>query len=146
MALEDRGVDKEAFIALQERAKASIHLSSDSLEHFSLLLTKYNLGGKFHLAFVLEQLSKLGLDFKDGADKKAIKDAFFEGLLRLTVNHSLREIKFKARIPIPDSYQLVGVADEGRAYIKEGVASEDDVFALGPGRIYGTFLRGFPVV
>ncbi|KAH9985084.1 RNA dependent RNA polymerase-domain-containing protein [Russula vinacea] len=136
MALEDRGVDKEAFIALQERAKASIHLSSDSLEHFSLLLTKYNLGGKFHLAFVLEQLSRLGLDFKDGADQKAIKGAFFERLLCLTVNHSLREIKFKARIPIPYSYQLVGVADEGRAYIKEGVASEDDVFALGPGRIY----------
>ena len=146
MVLEDRGVDKETFIALQERAKASIYLSRDSLGHFSHLLRKHNLGGNFHVAFILEQLRKLGLDFKDGSDKKAIKGAFFERLLRFSMNHSLREIKFEARIQIPDSCQLVGVADEGPAYIKEGVASEDDVFALGPGRIYGTFFRVFTVV
>jgi hypothetical protein len=34
---------------------------------------------------------------------------------------------------------LVGVADEGRAYIQEGV-DEDHVFTLKPGTIYGTFL------
>jgi RNA-dependent RNA polymerase len=146
MALEDRGVDKETFIALQEKAKANIYLSSDSLEHFSGLLTKHNLGGKFHLGFILEQLSKLGLDFKDGADKKAIGGAFFERLLRFSMNHSLREVKFKARIPVPDSYQLVGVADEGQAYIEEGHADKDEVYTLPPGRIYGTFLYGFKVV
>jgi hypothetical protein len=146
MALEDRGVDKETFIALQEKAKANIYLASDSLEHFSQkLLTKHNLGGKFHLAFIVEQLSKLGLDFKNGTDKKAIGGAFFERLLRFSMNHSLREVKFKARIPVPGSYQLVGVADEGHAYIEEGHASEDDVYTLPPGRIYGTFLRGFTV-
>jgi RNA-dependent RNA polymerase len=36
------------------------------------------------------------------------------------MNHSFREVKFKARIPVPQSYQLVGVADEGQAYINEG--------------------------
>jgi hypothetical protein len=56
------------------------------------------------------------------------------------MHHSLREVKFKARIPVPDSYQLVGVADEGRAYIQEGV-DEGRVFTLKPGTIYGTFLR-----
>ena len=146
MVLEDRGVDKETFIALQEKAKASIYLSSDSLEIFSQLLTKHNLGGNFHLPFILEQLSKLGLNFKDGTDKKAIKAAFFERLLRFSMNHSLRDIKFKARIPVPCSYQLVGVADEGQAYIEEGIVNKDDVYSLGPGRIYGTFLRGFAVV
>ena len=146
MALEDRKVDKETFIALQEKAKASIYLSTDSLENFSQLLKEHSLGGKFRLGFVLKQLSKLGLDFKDGTDKKAIQSAFFERLLRFSMNHSLREVKYKARIPVPGSYQLVGVADEGQAYIKEGIASEDDVFTLGPGRIYGTFLRGCTVV
>jgi RNA-dependent RNA polymerase len=146
MVLEDRGVHKETFIALQERAKASIYLSTDSLEHFSHLLRNHNLGGKFYLASILEQLSKLGLNFKDGTDKKAIKAAFFERLLRFSMNHSLRDIKFKARIPVPCSYQLVGVADEGQAYIEEGIVNKDDVYSLGPGRIYGTLLRGFTVV
>ena len=145
MALEDRGVDKEIFIKLQEKAKASIYRSSDSLERFSHLLTKHNLAGKFRLAFILEQLSKLGLDFRDKNEKKAIGSAFFERLLRFSMNHSLREVKFKARIPVPNSYQLVGVADEGRAYIKEGV-KEEDVFTLGPGRIFGAFLPGSTAV
>ena len=142
MVLEDLGVDKETFIDLQEEAKASIYLSSDSLEQFSHLLVKNSLGGKFRLAFILEQLSKLGLDFEDNNEKKkkAIGGAFFERLLRFSMNHSLREVKFKARIPVPKSYQLVGVADEGQAYIKEGV-NEEDVFTLGPGKIYGAFLR-----
>jgi len=141
MALENRGVDMETFMELQEKAKADIYLSSDSLEQFSHLLTKHNLGGNFHLAFILEQLSKLGLDFKVNNEKKAIGCAFFERLLRFSMNHSLREVKFKARIPVPKSYQLVGVADEGQAYIKEGV-NEGEVYTLGPGRIYGAFLRG----
>jgi hypothetical protein len=56
------------------------------LEEFSHLLTKHNLGGKFHLAFILEQLSKLGLDFKDTNEKKkkAIGGAFVERLLRFS--------------------------------------------------------------
>ncbi len=147
MALEDRGVDKETFMKLQEEAKAKIYLSSDSLGHFSYMLKKHGLGGKFHLGFILEQLSKLGLEFKDNNDKKkkAIGSAFFERLLRFSMNHSLREVKYKARIPVPGSYQLVGVADEGQAYINEG-ASEEDVFTLGPGRIYGACFRGSTAV
>ena len=140
MALEDRGVEKETFEDLQEKAKAKIYLSSDSLEKFGELLKDHGLGGKYHLRFILEQLLNLRLDFKGGTDKKAIKSAFFERLLRFSIHHSLREVKFKARIPVPKSYQLVGVADEGRAWINEDV-NEDDVFTLKPGTIYGTFRR-----
>ncbi|KAH8995459.1 RdRP-domain-containing protein [Lactarius akahatsu] len=135
MALEDRGVKKEAFIDLQEDAKAKIYLSSDSLEVFAEQLRDHSMGGQYHLAFILEQLNNLGLDFKSGINKTAIGKPFFESLLRYSMNHSLREIKFKARIPVPKSFQLVGVADEGRAYINEGL-KEEDVFTLPPGRIY----------
>jgi RNA-dependent RNA polymerase len=142
MALECRGVKKDTFIELQEKAKENIYLSEDSFAVFSTLLKKHKLGSKFHLATILEQLRKLGLDFKDKEDKKAIKSAFLERLCRFSMNHALREVKFKARIPVPESYQLVGVADEGRAYITEG-ENESDVYTLDPGQIYGTFLSGF---
>ena len=140
MALEDRGVGRDTFIDLQERTKAEIYLARDSLNGFLKLLKNHGLGYKFHLSFILEQLIKLKLDFKHSTDKTAIKSAFFERLLRFSIHHSLREVKFKARIPVPESYQLVGVADEGRAYIQEGV-DEGRVFTLKPGNIYGTFLR-----
>ena len=143
MALEDRGVEKDTFVALQEETKRKIYTGGDSLENFSGLLEEYYLGGKFHLGFVLQQLLKLGLDFKDGTDKKAIKSAFFQRLLHFSIHHSLREVKFKARIRVPKSYQLVGAADEGRAYINEGV-SEDDVYTLKPGTIYGAFSACLP--
>ncbi|KAI9446027.1 RdRP-domain-containing protein [Lactarius indigo] len=135
MALEDRGVKKEAFIDLQENAKAKIYLSSESLEGFTEQLRVHNMGGQYHLAFIFEQLNKLGLDFKNGINKMATGRPFFEGLLRYFMNHALREVKFKARIPVPKSYQLVGVADEGRAYINEGL-KEEDVFTLKQGSIY----------
>jgi RNA-dependent RNA polymerase len=138
MVLEDRGVKRQTFIDLQEKAKAEIYLSGHSLGYFSELLRDHGLGSKYRLGFILDQLINLGLDFKDGIAKQTVKNAFFERLLHFSMHHCLREIKFKARIPVPDSYQLVGVADEGRAYIEEGL-NEDDVFTLKPGEIYGTF-------
>jgi RNA-dependent RNA polymerase len=145
MALDNRGVSKDAFIELQEKAKGDIYFARDSLDKLKKLLEKHTLGSKFCLPFILEHLSKLGLDLKDNGKKKAIRSAFFERLLRYAMNHSLREVKFKARIPIPESYQLVGVADEGQAYIKEGV-KEEDVFVLKQGLIYGISFRRLLVV
>jgi hypothetical protein len=96
MALEDRGADKETSHKASRRSQWSIYLSNDPLEQLSHLLTKQNLGGKFHLAFIFEQVSKLGLNFKDKDEKKkkAIGGAFFERL-RFSMNHSLCEVKFK---------------------------------------------------
>ncbi|KAF8259784.1 RNA dependent RNA polymerase-domain-containing protein [Lactarius quietus] len=135
MALEDRGVKKEAFIDLLEVAKAKIYMSSDSLENYTEQLKIHRMGSEYHLCFILEQLNNLGLDFRNSINKMAIERPFFESLLRYSMNHSLREVKFKARIPVPESYQLVGVADEGRAYINEGL-KEEDVYTLKQGLIY----------
>jgi len=137
MVLEDRDVRKEAFINLQEAAKAEVFLSEDSLTNFRRLLKSHGLGNKFHLSFILEQLYLLGLDLKNNAGERAIESAFVGRLLRCSMVHALREIKFKARIPVPNSYQLVGVADEGQAYIRDGMDPED-VFTLPENHIYGT--------
>ena len=136
MVLEDRGVRREAFIDLQEAAKAEIFLSGDSLINFRKLLKSHGLGNQFHLAFILEKLNLLGLDFRNNNNKRAIESPFFGRLLRCSMSHAHREVKFKARIPVPNSYQLVGVADEGQAYIREGI-EPDKVFTLPEGHIYG---------
>jgi RNA-dependent RNA polymerase len=140
MALEDLGVEKDAFMNLQNAAIRHIYLAGKSLKIFADLLKSHGLGDKFRLSFVLRQLIKLKLDFGPGGnlDKEAIGSAFFGGLVRDSINHSLREVKFKARIPVPHSYQLVGVADEGQAYIKEG-EDPDKVFTLKEKCIYGMF-------
>jgi RNA-dependent RNA polymerase len=146
MALEDLGVEKDAFMDLQKAAIQQIHLAGNSLKIFVGLLKSHGLGDNFRLPFILEQLIKLRLDFEDYLDREAIGSAFFGRLVRDSINHSLREVKFKARIPVPHSYQLVGVADEGQAYIKEGV-DPDRVFTLKEKCIYGMFFfRGFLLV
>jgi RNA-dependent RNA polymerase len=143
MALDNRGVNVDAFLELQEKAKGDIYLARDSLDKLKKLLASHKLGSKFYLISILDQLSKLGLDLKDSNDEKAIRSAFFGRLIRYAMSHSLREVKFKARIPVPESYQLVGVADEGQAYINEG---KEDVFTLKEGFIYGTFPRRCAVI
>jgi RNA-dependent RNA polymerase len=141
MALEDLGVKKEAFMHLQEAATQAIYHASDSLESFADLLKSHGLGDMFRLASILEQLAKLGHDLKDYLDREVTVNAFLGRLVRDLMKHSLREVKFKARIPVPHSYQLVGVADEGQAYINEG-ANPDKVFTLKEGFVYGIFSRG----
>src|ERR1700759_1665723 len=106
MILEDRGVSKEAFIELQELAKRDVYTACDSLADFRKLLKANNLGNKFHVAFILEQLSLLGLDLTDRDGKKVIGNALFGRLLRYAINDTLRKMKHRARIPVPNSYQL----------------------------------------
>ncbi|KAI0029220.1 RdRP-domain-containing protein [Vararia minispora EC-137] len=136
MVLEDRGVDKNAFIELQELAKMQVYTAQDSLPNFRNFLRASNLGLKFHLPFILEQLYLLGLDLTDRDGKRVLGNNLMGRLLRYGINNVLRDIKHRARIPVPKSYQLVGVADEGTTYVKEGHSKNGDIFTLKPGNIY----------
>lgn len=136
MTLEDREVRLQAFLDLQEKAKASVYMASDSLANFRQLLRDTGLGAKFRLPFILEQLEKLGLDFKATKKTKAIDNPFLDRLVRYTTTHALRDMKYRARIRVPNSYLLVGVADEGQAYIQEGLDPES-VLTLEQGQIFG---------
>jgi RNA-dependent RNA polymerase len=136
MALEDLGVKADALIDLQDVAKGLISSANDSLEGITGLLKTYTIGGPFRLAFIFDQLTKLGLGPRDTFNKTAFENAFLGRLLRGLAYHILRELKYEARIPVPRSYQLVGVADEGQAYIREGM-DPGTVFTLKEGFIYG---------
>ena len=134
MIMEDRGVSKNAFIELQERTKTDIHTASDSMELFYRLLRAHKLGSAFGLDFIIRGLRNIGMGFKHEKNVAVLKDAFIDRLIHYAKNHVLRDVKHGARIPIPDSYLLVGIADEGPAYEAEGV---ENVYCLKENEIFG---------
>lgn len=136
--LEDRGVEKEAFMKLQRSAVADIHAASDTMVLARQLFRSHSLGTSYHLPFIFQCLSELGIGMKDERPKHVLQDEFIERLISFAKTHVLRDIKHAARIPVPNSYMLVGIADEGPAYEDEGV---ENVFKLEEGQIFGTFLQ-----
>ncbi|KAJ7633050.1 RNA dependent RNA polymerase-domain-containing protein [Roridomyces roridus] len=138
MALEDRGVRQTVFRRLQDAAVRDTLTIDDSIAQFRTLLKDHSLGSPFRLAYLLEKLEKFGLDLKPKHRTPGIDNEFFKQLRQVATNDVLREIKHSARIPIPKSYLLVGVADEGPAYKKAGYTN---VFELPPGKIYACVQR-----
>ncbi|KAJ7632964.1 RNA dependent RNA polymerase-domain-containing protein [Roridomyces roridus] len=138
MALEDRGVRQTAFRKLQDIAVGAALTIDDSITQFRAVLKDHSLGNPFRLVYLLEKLEKLGLDLQAKHRTPGIDNAFFKQLRQVAMNDVLREIKHSARIPISESYLLVGVADEGPAYKKAGYTN---VFELPPGKIYACVQR-----
>ncbi|KAI0362487.1 RdRP-domain-containing protein [Trametes cingulata] len=134
MILEDRGVDQKVFLRLQELAAAKITTASDSVADTVMLFKAHNLGQSFSVPYILQGLRAVGLGMRpEDAPAGSLDGTFLQSLVIFAQHHVLRDIKHGARIPIPDSYLLVGVADEGPAYIREGV---ENVFTLEEGQIY----------
>ena len=139
MILEDRGVDKSVFITLQERAVAAIVTAVDSVENTVSLLKTHNLGMSFGLPWILQGLRAAGMGMEAEKLAWSLNGTFLHSLIAYAQNHVLRDMKHNARIPIPDSYLLVGIADEGPRYEEEGV---ENVFCLKEGQIYGMWFQG----
>jgi RNA-dependent RNA polymerase len=134
MILEDRGVRPEAFMALQETAIAQARTIDDSIEQFRTILRDHSLGKGYHLDSTLGKLESIGLDLKYIHGRQPIDEPFLTRVRRSAMNHVLRDVKHSARIPVRNSWLLVGVADEGPAYVAEG---KENVFCLSAGKIYG---------
>jgi RNA-dependent RNA polymerase len=114
-------------------AVADARMVDDSLEQFRKVLTSHSLGTKFRLSSLMKRLIDLGIDIHDGQEA-ILRDPFHARLRRVAMNHILRDIKHHARIPLPRSHQLVGIADEGPAYVAAGY---QNVFTLQDGQVYG---------
>ena len=134
--LEDRGVQKSAFLDLQNIAKASVVTAGDQMERAIQLLRKHDLGNVFGLRFLLARLARAGVGLRAERPRArhVLDNAFIRRVLKVGETHVLREIKHDARIPIEHAHQLVGVVDEGPAYEAAGV---ENVYCLPEGRIYG---------
>lgn len=109
MLLEGLGVPADTFLLLQRHAVTKIWRAITSVRAARSLITNFGLGSSFRLSSTLLNLEKM---------KCKPQDKFYEHVIRLCVLHSLREIKYKARIPVP-GWTLVGVADV-HSYLKEG--------------------------
>ena len=136
MVLEDRGVDKEVFLDLQKDAVKTARLAKTSIGKFCSLLKSSDLGRSFALTSILERLSALGLEFNHLSVDRRLSYPFLTRLIDSGIMSILRDIKYRARIQVPQGWTLVGVADEGPAYILEGY-DPMQVFMLREGEIFG---------
>nr|KAF9074881.1 RNA dependent RNA polymerase-domain-containing protein [Rhodocollybia butyracea] len=123
MILEDRGVSRDIFLELLHKAEADAKLIDSSLSKCREIITTHSYGNAFHFSWILEQLEKRDGDFAEPASrsqkKTNVDSQFFQGLRNVSRMQVLKEIKHEARIPIPESYLLAGVADEGPAYVDD---------------------------
>ncbi|KAI0079598.1 RdRP-domain-containing protein [Panus rudis PR-1116 ss-1] len=112
MILEALEVPYETFHELQNNAVIAARQSIVSLARSAFLLESYGLGTSFRLQSIMLSLDKLGVGPLN-------EDAFWHQMMDFAINHVLRDLKHHARIPVPNAWNLVGVADI-HAYLREG--------------------------
>lgn len=112
--LEDLKVPTDALFKLQKAATEKVRKSRKKLSSAIRLLEEWNLAPSAYLA---ETLAFLARDSK--TSRATFRNPFVSQLLDATVVHSLRDMKHKARIPVPGCYNLVGVTDISNT-LKEG--------------------------
>ncbi|CAE6521754.1 unnamed protein product [Rhizoctonia solani] len=106
-------VQTDIFLALQARA---VEDTRDSMRYFHTaadLLEMHGLGASFKLPSLFTRLQHIGIELEycnTLGIKTIIKDAETD---------ILRELKYRARIPVPESWKLVGIADEFN-FLEEG--------------------------
>jgi RNA-dependent RNA polymerase len=129
MLLEGLGVPFDVFKKFQDKAVQETYQSTQSLAHAARTLESHGLGTSYRLPSVMLALEKLGIN--------DISSDFYRKMLQYAINHILRVLKNYARIPIPDAWTLVGVADVHK-FLKEG-----EIFAcIKPTHGSAIFLEG----
>lgn len=117
MLLETLGIPLEPIMELQEEAVQETEEAFNSLDSAARLLEKHGLGTAFIMPSLLLQLHHLQLSLSAPGSKEGLV-SFLSRVLKFATNHILRDLKYKARIPVPNAWTLVGVADE-YDYLKE---------------------------
>lgn len=134
MLLEGLGVPYEVFESLQDEAVRDAQESTTSLERSARLLESHGLGASYRITSTMLGLHRLGVG-------PLTEDIFWQQMMDFAVNHVLRELKHRARIPVPNGWTLVGAADVHR-YLQEG-----EVFAcVEPSDKTGVFYLEGPIL
>ncbi|KAG6851310.1 hypothetical protein H0H93_011746, partial [Arthromyces matolae] len=135
MILEDLGVRLDSFVHLQQDAVAEVRTINDSSSQFRKVLDDHNQGRPYRLSHLLSKIEDLNLDLHQRVGRYLGFDTrFLRQTRQVAMMDALRDIKHDARIPVPESYLLVGVADEGPAYFDKH--DKDDIYTLPDGHIF----------
>ena len=138
MLLEGLGVAKNHFIDLLEIEISEVYESHKSTDSLVRTLRKHTLGSPFGFVTILSRLSKkYGLDISPENPMKCIRTNFINDIISCYTRFVFRNFKYRCRIPVPNSWSLVGIADEGPAYISQKRYKACNVFTLRKGQIYG---------
>lgn len=108
MLLETLGLEKGIFLELQRTAVKTTEDAVESLGTASELMEAHGLGTSFSLKSVFNNMARMGADL----DTRDDMWPFLKHVLSFCANHVLRDLKYRARIPIPHGCMLVGIADE----------------------------------
>ncbi|KAK0484002.1 RNA dependent RNA polymerase-domain-containing protein [Armillaria novae-zelandiae] len=133
MIMEDKQVRRDSLQELQDNAVADTMIIDDSIKDFNSILRAHSLGSQYRLSYILDKISTLGFDIQAQGRTPSIDTPFLKQIRQVAKIDVLREIKHQSRIPIPGSYLLVGIPDEGPAYEQNGY---ENVFTLKQNEIY----------
>jgi RNA-dependent RNA polymerase len=118
MLLETLGVPLTPFMELQQKAITDTKEALKSLESAARLLEQYGLGTAYHMTSVLLNMQRIGANLIY-TDQELPLMPFLGRLLKFSVHHIFRDLKYRSRIPVEKAWTLVGVADE-YDYLNEG--------------------------
>ncbi|KAL5640970.1 hypothetical protein ACGC1H_001445 [Rhizoctonia solani] len=99
-------VPVQAFIDLQRKAVKETKAALLTLQSAARTLETYGLGDSFKVPSLLSRLHKLEVEHRH------IESLGLRTVLKDAETDILRDLKHHARIPIPGSWKLVGIADE----------------------------------
>ncbi len=98
--LEDLGVKEHGFLALQARAVDELRATTQSAQSAAKFLSHNYIGVAAKLPWLIRKLWEMGLLFSN--------DSFLQNTLELAVLARLRELKYRARIPVDQGVTLYG--------------------------------------
>ncbi|KAG9089334.1 hypothetical protein FS749_001409 [Ceratobasidium sp. UAMH 11750] len=108
MLMWTNGIESSVF---EELMASALKSTVDGMQTFggaAKLLISNRLGRPYRLASIFDKLSRLQLE----PDQDGVRTVGLQKLLNAELYHIKLGLKHKARIPVPESYTLVGVCDE----------------------------------
>jgi len=113
MLLENNGVKSQVFLKYQRAAAKEAQECLISAPSLCRTLERYSLGSSYAASSLLRILNDHKIfDLDNLSTMQFGIPGFIRRFAQLVHVHVLRELKYHARIPVPNAWNLVGVADE----------------------------------